>query len=219
MGEVAGEVVPLALAIAASPFTIIPVILLLLTPRAAATAGSFLGGWVLGLAVVATAFTLLASVIELYEGTPTWASWGRIAIGTALVVLGIRRWLKRATPKPAPAWMARVGTATPRKAFRLAIVLALANPKVLLLAAAAGLSIGAAELTGSEAAVAVAVFTAVASVSVAVPVLLYLVRGERMRTTLTRAHDWLERNNAAIMATVFVLIGIALVVKGVSDLR
>ena len=120
-------------------------------------------------------------MIELYEGTPTWASWGRIAIGTALVVLGIRRWLQRATPKPPPAWMARVGTATPRKAFRLAIVLAWRTPRCSCSTAAAGLSIGAAELAGAETAVAIAVFTAVAALSVAVPVLLYLVRGERMR--------------------------------------
>jgi hypothetical protein len=50
-------------------------------------------------------------------------------------------------------------------------------------------------------------------------VLLYLVRGERMRATLTRVHDWLERNNAAIMAVVLVLIGISLVVKGIFDLQ
>ena len=41
--------IPLALAIAASPFAI----MLLLTPRPRATAGAFLGAWFLGVAAVA----------------------------------------------------------------------------------------------------------------------------------------------------------------------
>ena len=80
MGEAVAAVLPLALAIAASPFTIIPAILLLLTPRAAATSTSFLAGWLLGLAATATAFTLLSALIEGFEETPTWASWTRLAL-------------------------------------------------------------------------------------------------------------------------------------------
>ena len=44
------DVVPLAIAIAASPFTIIPAILLLFTARARATSLAFLAAWVLALA-------------------------------------------------------------------------------------------------------------------------------------------------------------------------
>ncbi len=93
-----------------------------------------------------TAFVLLASAIEVFEEHPD--------VGLVDADRPRRRphrarhpAVARAhTPKPTPAWMHRIETATPRKALRLAILLAYANPKVLLLTAAAGLSIGAAEL-------------------------------------------------------------------------
>jgi threonine/homoserine/homoserine lactone efflux protein len=213
MGQ-AADIVPLAIAIAASPFTIIPAILLLFTARPRATSLAFLATWLLALAAGATAFVLLASAIELVEETPTWLSWTRIGLGAALIVLGIRQWLARRTPKPTPAWMQRIESATPRRAVRLAVVLAYANPKVLLLTAAAGLSIGAAELEPAGTAVAIAVFTVTAAVSVAVPVCLYAVLGERMIGPLTSVRDWLERNNAVVMSVVMTVIGVLVLVEG-----
>lgn len=216
MDEMSADVVPLAIAIAASPFTIIPAILLLFTARARATSLAFLATWLVALAAGATAFVLLASAIEAFEKTPTWLSWTRIVLGAVLIVLGIRQWLARGTPKPTPAWMHRIESATPRKAVRLAVLLAYANPKVLLLTAAAGLSIGAAELDAAGTAAAIAVFTAVAALSVAVPVLLYAALGERMLGPLTRIRDWLERNNAVVMSIVITAIGVMVLIEGVS---
>ena len=218
MSDVVGEVDSLALVVAASPFTIIPAILLLFTPLARATSASFLVGWVLALAACVAVFALLATVIEIAEGTPTWASWGRVVLGLALIGLGVRQWLRRNVPKPAPAWMRSIESAGPGKAFVLALVLAIANPKILLLSAAAGLAIGAAELPDTGTAVAIAVFTAVGAVSVAVPVVLYAVLGDRVLGPLGRARDWLEANNALVMSIVILAIGLALVVKGVSAL-
>lgn len=218
MSEMSPDVVPLAIAIAASPFTIIPAILLLFTPRARATSLAFLAAWLVAIAAGTSAFVLLASVIEGFEETPTWLSWTRVVLGVVLVVLGIRQWLARRTPKPTPAWMQRIESATPGKAVRLAVLLAYANPKVLLLMVAAGLSIGAAELATGSTVVAIAVFTGVATISVAVPVLLYAALGERMLGPLTRVRDWLERNNAVVMSIVITVIGVMVLAEGVSGL-
>lgn len=213
------EALPLALAIAASPFTVVPAILLLLAPRAAATSSAFLAGWLIGLSTTVTAFAVLAGVIERNGDVPTWASVARVALGLALIALGVRPWLGARTAKPPPAWMASLETATPRRAFTLALVLALANPKVLLLAAGAGLTVGAAELPVAQAAAAIAVVVLVASASVAAPILLYAVLGERMRGPLIRTRDWLVAHNTAVMTAVLTLIGAALVIEGVRALR
>lgn len=218
MDAMTADVIPLALAIAASPFTIIPAILLLFTPRARATSLTFLAAWLVALGIGVTAFVLLASVIEGFEETPTWVAWTRLVLGAVLVVLGIRQWLARKKPKPTPAWMQRIETATPRKAVRLAFLLAYANPKVLLLTLAAGLSIGAAELSSAGMAVAIGAFTIVAALSVAVPVLLYAVLGERMLDPLTRMRDWLERNNALVMSIVITVIGVMVLTEGIAGL-
>ena len=217
MNEALGGVLALALAIAASPFPIVPVILLLLTPRPRATAGAFLLGWVVGILGVAVVFSFLAAVLEKGE-TPTWASWTRIVLGLALVGMGVAKWRGRGADTEPPAWMASLETAGPGSALRLALLLSVANPKVLLLSAAAGLAIGAEPLDLGEFVAVVALFTAVAASSVALPVLLHLVFGDRMLGPLRRTKDWLTVHNAAVLAVVAAVIGLALVAKGWGEL-
>jgi threonine/homoserine/homoserine lactone efflux protein len=219
MGEVIAEVLPLAIAIAASPFTIIPAILLLFTPRARATSSSFLAGWLLGITASSTAFALLATAIDTTRDSPTWLGWARLLLGAGLIVFGIQHWVERRKPKPAPAWMRSISSATPRKAVRLALLLALANPKILLLSAAAGLAIGAAELPVGTSATAILLFTLAASITVVLPVGLYAILGERILGPLTKARDWLERNNATVMSIVITVIGLVVLAEGIATLR
>jgi threonine/homoserine/homoserine lactone efflux protein len=219
VNEVLGEILPIALAIAASPFPVIPAILLLFTARPRATGLSFLAGWSTGVLLATAAFVLLAGVVEVSEETPAWASWARLALGAVLVVLGVSRWRYRSEKTETPAWMAALDDATPRSALRLGFLLSAANPKILLLAAAAGIAIGSAELPAGDTALAVAVVTVIGSLSVAVPVLLYVARGEGVLAPLGRARTWLERNNAAVMAVVITVIGVLLLLKGYQGLR
>lgn len=218
MGTALADVLPLALGIAASPFPIIPAILLLFTPRAGTASRAFLGGWLIGVVVATGVFAALAGVIDQPDTPPTWASWTRIVLGVALVALGVRQWLGRRAAKETPGWMRSIETATPATAARLALLLSLANPKILLLAAAAGLSIGATELGTVALILVVAVFALFASATVAVPVVLYAVRGEKVLGPLSRAKDWLQDNNAAVMAVVFLVLGAMLVAKGIGGL-
>jgi threonine/homoserine/homoserine lactone efflux protein len=110
--------------------------------------------------------------------------------------------------------MQSIDRLTPSTALRLGLLLSAANPKVLLLTAAAGLSIGSADLTATETVITTAVFTVVASTTVALPVLLYLIAGERILRPLGRVRSWLQDNNAAVMAVVILVIGALLLVKG-----
>ena len=218
MGALLGDVLPIALGIAASPFPIIPAILLLFTPRARATSSSFLLGWVVGILVATGTFALLAEVLDTRDQPATWASWARILLGAVLVVLGVRQWLGRRAKESAPQWMQSLADATPGAALRLGLVLSAANPKILLLAAAGGLAIGSSDLAAGGVVLAVALFTVVASSTVAIPVLLYLVLGERILGPLGVVRDWLQANNAAVMAVVIVVIGVLLLVKGLGGL-
>ena len=214
VAEVLTEVLALGIAVAASPFPIIPAILLLFTPRARATSFGFVAGWVIGVLVATGVFIALAAIVELANEPPTWASWTRIVIGAALLALGVRRWLTRGRQQEAPAWMQSVDRLTPPTALRLGLLLSAANPKVLLLTAAAGLSIGAADLTSTQTVITTVVFTLVAAISVVLPVLLYLVAGERILGPLGSVRSWLQDNNAAVMAVVILVIGALLLVKG-----
>lgn len=85
-----------------------------------------------------------------------------------------------------------------------------------MLAAAGGLAIGAADLTGARSATAVVAFTAIASCTVALPWLLFVVRGPRILGPLGRARDWLRAHSGAVMAAVLGVIGALLVAEGLA---
>ncbi|RYV49878.1 GAP family protein [Pengzhenrongella frigida] len=213
-----GEVLALALAIAASPFPVVPAILLLFTARPRPTSLAFLGGWFGGIGLVTAVFALLAEAIGSGGDSPAWLSWVRIVVGAVLVVVGVRQWVGRRAADGPPAWMRSIQDATPRTAVRLALLLSVANPKVVLLAAAAGLDLGTAGLSVAREIAAVVGFTAVASITVAIPVLLHAVLGARVLPPLRTAKDWLLRNNAAVMAVVITAIGLVLIKNGVTGL-
>ena len=211
------EIMALAVGIAASPFPIIPAILLLFTERPRAASFAFLGTWLASIAVLVTAFALLSDAVAGGE-PPTWLAWVRIVAGGALVALGVRTWAGRSAQPEMPGWMRTLQDATPRSASVLAIVLSAANPKVLLLAAAAGIDVGSAGWPAQQQAAAIAAFALVASASVAAPVLAYAVAGDRVLGPLSQAKDWLVRNNAGVMAVVFVVLGLLLGRNGVAGL-
>jgi threonine/homoserine/homoserine lactone efflux protein len=106
----------------------------------------------------------------------------------------------------------------PGAAFRLGLVLTVANPKEIAFAAGAGLTIGGAMLGAGEMVLAGAVFVLLACLSVAIPVLAVLVGGERMSPILAEARAWLLRNNAIVMAIVLLVIGAMLIGSGISGL-
>ena len=164
MGELIAEVLPLALAVALSPFPIIPAILLLFTKKPRAAGFSFLAGWVVGVLGSTILFVLLAALIELADEPPTWASWTRIALGALLIAVGIRQVMRRSESSETPAWMASIDSLEPAGAMRLGIILSAANPKVLLLTAAAGLTVGSEQAGFGPSAFAVLVFTVIASI-------------------------------------------------------
>ena len=218
MTMVLAELIPLGLAIALSPFSIIPAILLLFTGRPRATGSAYLAGWILGIATTATVFTGLASVVEERDVPRPLASWARIILGLALLVLATGQWRGRRAPRESPAWMRSIESAGPARAFRLGFLLTIVNPKILLFSVAAGLAVGSAELTTADAVAAIAAFTGVAASSVAIPVALYLVLGERMRPPLSAARGWLDANNAVVMSIVLAVIGVLVLAEGVAAL-
>jgi threonine/homoserine/homoserine lactone efflux protein len=173
---------------------------------------------VLGIATATTVSVLLSEFVESSESSPLWVSWARLVIGVLLVAYGVQQWLTRASSTEPPAWMRSLETATPATALRISLLLSCVNPKVVLIAAAAGLAIGKGDVHGWAEVAAVVLFTAVAAISVAVPVLGYAVLGDRVLRPLGAAKDWLATHNAAVMAIVLVVLGIALVANGIQGL-
>lgn len=111
------RLIPLALVIALSPITVIPAVLVLHAPRPRPASLAFLGGWLLGLVALTAVFVGASDLLgDLREAPPTWASWVRVVLGSAMIALGIFRWLTRHRQRDTPRWMRPFAKLTPVRA-------------------------------------------------------------------------------------------------------
>jgi len=213
----------MAIGVAISPVPIIAVILMLFTQRAKPNSVAFLGGWLLGLAIVGSIVLIVASIGEFDSdnGESTASAAIRLVLGLLFLAIAAKQWKGR--PKPGdepktPKWMAAIESFTPLKALGLAALLSGVNPKNLALTLAAAVTIAQAEISTSEAAISLVVFIIIASLSVAAPVLIYLTMGKKASKTLDGWKTWLIANNATVMFVLLLVLGVLLVGKGISGL-
>lgn len=223
MGDIIGQLLPVALGIAISPIPIIASILMLMSPRARTTSFGFLLGWLVGIALVVCVFTALSSILPSSgEGGSAPIRGGiQLLLGVLLLIIAVKQW--RARPREGaevamPKWMRRIDDMTFLPAAGLALLLAAVNPKNLLLGASAGTTLGATDLSVAELSGFIAVFTLVAGCTVLLPVVGFLVASARLRGPLDRMRDWLQQENPVIMAVLLLVLGVVVVSKGLTAL-
>ena len=78
--------------------------------------------------------------------------------------------------------------------------------------------IGGTALTGGEVVTSIELFTLVGASTVAVPVVAYLAAPARMTPRLHQLHEWLVRYNVTVTIVVIIVVGVALMGKGIGDL-
>ncbi|KRQ30562.1 MULTISPECIES: GAP family protein [Mycobacteroides] len=218
-GSVLTGLVPLGLVVALSPITVIPAVLVLQAPRPRPSGLAFLAGWLFGLAAL-TALCVSATGLfgGLHRSAPNWASWVRVVLGSVLILFGIYRWLTRHHHTDSPAWMRTFSTIGPARAAITGTALVLVRPDVLFICVPAGLAIGASGLDLADRWTAAAFFVVVAASTVAIPILAYAAAGHRLDDTMSRLKDWMEKNNAALMATILIVIGVMVLYNGIHAL-
>ena len=215
-GSVLTTLIPLALVIAVSPLSIIPAVLVLQASRPRPTGLAFLGGWFVGLAALTAIFVASSGALEgLHpKNPPTWASWLRIVLGVALIAYGVYEWLHRHGHTESPKWMRSFTTLTAPRAAAAGLVLTVIRLEVLIMCGLAGLAIGGSGLGVADNWAVAVIFVAVAASTVAVPILAYAAAGHRLDDPMARLKDWMEKNNAALLAAILVLIGLMVLYNG-----
>ena len=138
------------------------------------------------------------------------ADWGRVILGAAMIVFGIRKWAARPGPgeeTAPPTWMTSLDSATPGRALALGVVLSGANPKNFVLAAAAAASIVEAGVHGADLVLAVVVFVLVGSSTVVGAVVVRLVGGRWGESVLEGVRQFMVANSAVITVLVLLILG------------
>jgi threonine/homoserine/homoserine lactone efflux protein len=222
MGQAIGQILPFAVGVGLSPIPIIAVVLMLSTPRARANGPAFLVGWVLGLSAVGAVVFLISSWADPTDdsgGPATWQSTLKLVLGLLLLLFALKQWRGRPHGEAEPAepkWMGAVDSFAPGKAAGAGAVLSAANPKNLVLAIGTAAAIAETEISIGQEIVAYAVFVLIGTIGVAAPVVIYFALGERAKPLLDGLHTWMARNNAVIMAVLFLVIGARLVGDAIS---
>jgi threonine/homoserine/homoserine lactone efflux protein len=221
MGEAIGQVIPFAVGVGLSPVPIIAVVVMLSTPRARANGPAFLLGWLVGLTAVGTVVFLISGWIGATDDAEpaTWVSVLKLVLGLLLLVLAVSQWRSQPRgdgPAAEPRWMATIDSLTPPKTAGAGAVLSAANPKNLVLAIGAAAAIAETGISVGQEIVAYAVFVLIGTLGVAAPVVVYFALGERARPLLDGIHSWMARNNGAIMAVLFLVIGAKLIGDAIS---
>lgn len=224
LGQVIGEILPLTLAIAISPLTIVAVILMLLSPNARSTGAGFLVGWSIGVAGTVTVFVLIAGALpppSTTGGPDVVRAVVQFVIAALLLLLAAKQWRTRPAPGEdpvLPTWMSAIDSFTFVRSLGLGLVLSVPRPKNLLMAASAAEIIGGAGLTAASTVIATAVFVLCSISTVLVPVAATFFAADRLRAPLAAFHGWLARENAVITSLLLLVIGVLMLGKAIGSL-
>nr|WP_165607505.1 GAP family protein [Mycobacterium mantenii] len=204
--------------IALSPVPmVVSLVLLVHHERPYVSSIAYVAGRLASLGVLTTAFMHVPRLFDVLRSPgPPWADWAVMVAGAVVVALGVRVWWRRARTADASRWDSKVGRVTPLVAASMGLFPMLANPKVLAASAAVGTQIASARFTGASAVIAVAYYALLANSTVAAPILAYVVVGPGIDQRLERLRGWIQDRHRAITALTLVIVGIAVVLYGVS---
>lgn len=219
MGPALGDLLPLAAAIALFPIPVLAVILMLLSPRAAANVPAFLAGWLAGLVAILVVTALLTTGVDDFaeEDAAETIGWVRITIGMVLLLFALKKWLGRPdsnSDPEMPSWMSAIDDFSPVMALGAGLALTALNPKNIALIIGAGTAVGAPGLTTAESIAAGLIFTIVATLGVGVPPLYGVLGGQTARENLDAGKTWLIANNVVVMTLLMLIIGVVLIGEG-----
>lgn len=223
MLEVLGDALPTALGLAISPIPIIATVLLLLTPRARSTSVAYLAGTVVGLTAVVTVFALVGGALPEPEPDASKPVLGIVqgVLGILAIVVAVSQWRKRprdGAEPTMPRWMAGLGDLSVPAVLGMGVALSAVNPKNLILAANAGVTIGGSSLPVGQAIAVAAIVVLIGVSTVLVPVVANLIWSRALQGPLQRLQGELQRDNAIIMAVLMLVIGVQLIGKAIGHL-
>jgi hypothetical protein len=223
VGTAIGEILPLAVALAAGPLPIIAIMLILVSEDARAKGVGFVFGRIAGLALIVAAglviFTLIDDPALAHRDHPRPAmSVVRIVIGVLAIALAARMWRKRNEPSRPSLLTRRVEGLTVKGSVGLGLMVSVVDPASLSLGFLVGVDIAAARLPVPTAVIVAAAFVALSTLTITVPLTGYLAGGQAARDRLAGVKAWLESNEKAVMMVLFLIIGAMLIGRGIRDL-
>lgn len=211
------EALPMAIGLALSPFPLIAIIILLMTPKAKSNSLWFLLGWMLGIYFIGF-LVLMIPGLGTDQGEATIFSGSvRIVIGIVLLLLAIKTWLKR--PRQGdeivtPKLFLTIDSFGLKKSMLTGFLFSAANVKNMAFSAAGAARINQSLSADGNSFALLAVFALIGSLVLMFPALVYVVAGERIEPTFLIWKKWLIKNNKMLLVIILSFIGLILIKAG-----
>lgn len=208
--ESVGLSLPLALGIAAAPWAMIALIILLLTPKAVSNAYAFLMGWYMGLMLVGILILMSPGLMD-DRGEPS-RLMGWIRLGMGMVFLSFSLFLFRRIPKKEdrhsmPPWMERIDAFGFFQAAVIGFLLSTLNLKNSSMAVVGAAFIARQGMTTLQELFALLLFCLIASIGVMIPHLIFLLFRRNAEILFGKIKIWVLQNRMLILLVILLVFG------------
>ena len=221
MIEALKDAFPMSLGLALSPFPLIAIIIILMTPKAKSNSLWFLLGWIFGIYGIGLLVLIIPGLGSNNEIPSIYSGGIRIALGLSLLIYAFKTWLNRprsgdeiVTPKLFLS-IDRFGL---RKSMLTGFLFSAANVKNMAFSAAGTVRINQ-SLPGNESVfIALLLFSLIGSLTLIFPVIIYAFTEKKIEPTFLIWKKWLIKNNAILLVFMLGIIGLILVKGGIEIL-
>ena len=190
-----GAILPLAFTMMVGP-QIITSIVLATGEKVVKPSLAYVAGIGLATAIGTGAFFAIATIFRLRNPNSHDPSHDAKVLQTILVallaLLALNTWRNRATAQ-LPGWMGKLQTATPKMAFRTALLLIFLMPADLIIMSTVGIN-----LASHQARLPLIPFVALTMLIAAAPLIAYLIFHRRAVVAMPKVRTWMESNSWVI---------------------
>ncbi len=210
-------IITIGLAMAASPFGVLAIVVMLGTTKPLANGWSFAAGWMVSITAVGLFTAWLTN--KGSQGTTGGSSSGSAAIqgvvGAALLIGGAITWRRRRRDSGGapPKWMQRAEHISPFLAFGLGLFL----PTWALIAPVVD-QIEKANVSEGAAVAAYGVFVIAASMGLLIPLFIFTLRRTWAESMLGAWRAWLLANSSTVIAVLLLILGALFLGRSVAAL-
>ena len=221
MIEALKEAFPMAMGLALSPFPVIAVIMILMTPRAKRNISGFILGWYSGIYVIGCLIYLIPG-LESKQGEPTVLSGVlRILAGLILLIFALRLWLqwsRKNDQVTTPKIFEKMDTLDFWKSFAIGPLFSVANVKNMAFSAAGASRLNMSLSDHAEFFISLALFALTASLTLIFPVVIYFLMGNKIEHRFLNWKKWLIKNNKVLLMLILTFISVILIKAGIGIL-
>ncbi len=215
--EALGISLPLALGIAAAPWAIITLMILLLTPRAVSNAYAFLMGWFIGLMLVVIVVMNSPGLMNDSGEPSRLMGWIRLGMGTVFLITSF--FLFKKIPKgkdqqTMPKWIEKVDSFGIFHAAGLGLFHSTLNLKNSSMAVVGAASIARQGLTSWQELMALLGFCLIASIGVMIPHIIFILFRRNTELIFGKIKIWILKNRVLVLLLILIIFGGLSLYKG-----